>query len=455
MNDLTRFAEFDPLKKPVNTLAIVPQNRKITALGRKAYNVMLNIAQTQGVEKESYKAPLSEIVSGIDYGSNDLELIKKHLRAMATTSVEWNSPTTGEGAKWTVCTLISHATITKEGNQNFLEWGYAQPLRQELLSPSVFAKLSIGMLSQMHTHAGIVLYEICTRYKKIGRTSRQNWRWWLPVLTGQPNSDKLAKTEYRFFKRDTIKPAIAEVCSITDIEIELVEFKEGKSISELQFLVRPKTQASLPLKMPPKPVDLSIIKKAVDMGISEEKAEELFTKHGDVAMREGLMELEGRVASAFPGPVRDPYRYLKARLSGEQQKQIEVQIDPIVAERIAQAESGKKQIELKASWREEWMRRRREHVTSLLRETSSAHITDLETELIRELEEKNSHPSTIKRLQTSGWDHAIVRHLMIDFYAKAVIGEEWDKPSTEELLDIASQTLPSGVNVKGRAPAPR
>ena len=194
MNDLARFADLDPLKKPVNTLAIVPQNRKITALGRKAYNVMLSIAQTQGVEKESYRAPLAEIVSGIDYGSNDLELIKKHLRAMASTIVEWNSPTTGEGAKWTVCPLISHATIVKERNQNFLEWGYAQPLRMELLSPAVFSKLSIGMLSQMHTHAGIVLYEICTRYKNVGRTALKNCRWWLPVLTVQPNYERLANT---------------------------------------------------------------------------------------------------------------------------------------------------------------------------------------------------------------------------------------------------------------------
>lgn len=439
MNDLGRFADIDPLKKPVNTLAIVPQNRKITALGRKAYNVMLYIAQAQGVEKESYRAPLSEIVSGIDYGSNDIELIKKHLKAMATTIVEWNSPTTGEGTKWTVCALISHATIVKESNQNFLEWGYAQPLRQELLSPSVFSKLSIGMLSQMHTHAGIVLYEICTRYKNVGRTSRQNWRWWLPVLTGQPNSEKLAKTEFRFFKRDTIKPAIAEVCAITDIEIELVEYKDGKSISDLQFLVRSKAQVQLPLKSPPKPLDLSIIKKAVDLGISEEKAEELFTKHGDVVMREGLVELEGRVASAFPGPVRDPYRYLKARLSGEQQKQIEEQVDPVEAQQLAQADSEKKQVELKTAWREEWLRRKREKVVGLLQEQSEESVKDLEAALLEEMEARNVHPSLIKRLQASGWGHQLVRHLMIDFYAKAALGEDWDKPSTEELLDIASE----------------
>lgn len=439
MNDLARFADFDPLKKPVNTLAIVPQNRKITALGRKAYNVMLNIAQAQGVEKESFRAPLSEIVSGIDYGSNDIELIKKHLRAMVTTVVEWNSPTTGEGTKWTVCSLISHATIIKVSNQNFLEWGYAQPLRQELLSPSVFSKLSIGMLSQMHTHAGIVLYEICTRYKNVGRTSRQNWRWWLPVLTGQPNSEKLLKTEYRFFKRDTIKPAIAEVRAITDIEIELVEYKDGKSISDLQFFVKTKAQVQLPLKTPPKPVDLSMIKKAVNLGVSEEKAEELFGKFGDLAMRDGLVDLEGRVASAFPSPVRDPYRYLKAILSGEQQKQVEVQTDPAEVQALAQSASEKKQVELKAAWREEWLRRQRDKVIGLLKEQSDESIRDLEASLLEEMESRNAHPSLIKRLQGSGWDHQLIRHLMIDFYAKGALGETWDKPTTDDLLDIASE----------------
>lgn len=439
MTDLARFVDFDPLKKPVNTLAIVPQNRKITALGRKAYNVMLNIAQAQGVEKESFRAPLSEIVSGIDYGSNDIELIKKHLRAMVTTIVEWNSPTTGEGTKWTVCSLISHATIIKISNQNFLEWGYAQPLRQELLTPSVFSKLSIGMLSQMHTHAGIVLYEICTRYKNVGRTSRQHWRWWLPVLTGQPNSEKLLKTEFRFFKRDTIKPAIAEVCAITNIEIELVEYKDGKSISDLQFFVKTKAQVQLPLKTPPKPVDLSLIKKAVNLGVSEEKAEELFNKFGDVALRDGLVDLEGRVASAFPSPVRDPYRYLKAILSGDGLKQVEVQPDPVEVQALANSASEKKQLELKAAWREEWLRRQRDKVIGLLKEQSDESIRDLESSLLEEMESRNAHPSLIKRLQGSGWDHQLIRHLMIDFYAKGALGEAWDKPTTDELLDIASE----------------
>ena len=439
MNDVAQISNLDQLKKPVNALAIVPQNRKITALGRKAYNVMLNIAQAQGVEKEVYRAPLSEIVSGLDYGSNDMELIKKHLRSMASTIVEWQSPTTGEGSKWTVCTLIAHAEILKERNQNFLIWSYAQPLRQELLSPAVFSKLSIGMLSQMHTHAGIVLYEICTRYKNIGRTSRQHWRWWVPVLTGHPDTEKLAKVEYRFFKRDTIKPAIAEVCAITDIEIELVEYKDGKSISEIQFNVKVKNQATLPLKSPLKPVDLSIVKKANDLNIAEEKLEELVAKHGETEVKLALSELEQRILKAFPGPIRDPHRYLKARLSGVQQ--VDANANREDSEKLGRDETLKKQVELKASWRDEWLRRKKALMIESIQALSEEVVRDLEASLITELVAKNAHPSLVKRLKSNGWDHPMVRHLMIDYYATGSHGEGWDKPSTEDLLDIASESI--------------
>jgi hypothetical protein len=51
----------------------------------------------------------------------------------------------------------------------------------------------------------------------------------------------------------------------------------------------------------------------------------------------------------------------------------------------------------------------------------------------------NAHPSLIKRMQTSGWDHNLVRHLMVDYFAKATLGEAWDKPTTEQLLEVASQ----------------
>lgn len=52
-----------------------------------------------------------------------------------------------------------------------------------------------------------------------------------------------------------------------------------------------------------------------------------------------------------------------------------------------------------------------------------------------------THPSLVKRMQSSGWDHNLVRHLMIEYFAKATMGEAWDKPTTEQLLEVASQMM--------------
>jgi hypothetical protein len=146
------------------------------------------------------------------------------------------------------------------------------------------------------------------------------------------------------------------------------------------------------------------------------------------------------MASAFPSPVRDPFRYLKATLAGVQQKLVEIPVDPVESAQTVEFESSKKKVEVKAAWRDEWLRRQKERVVALLQELSQEGVKELELDLARELEFKQSHPSVIKRLQSNGWFHPMVRHLMIDFYAKAVLSDDWDKPSSEALLDIASET---------------
>src|SRR4029077_5662177 len=110
-------AEGDRLfKKPVSTLAMAARSHTTTVLGRKTYNVLLCLAQEElrkGNDVEVHRAPLSEVVHLLDYDSNDLELIKKHFRAMLTTTVEWQSPTAGEGDKWIGCSLLAQASIEK------------------------------------------------------------------------------------------------------------------------------------------------------------------------------------------------------------------------------------------------------------------------------------------------------------------------------------------------------
>ena len=262
------------------------------------------------------------------------------------------------------------------------------------------------------------------------------------MLTGLPVSERLAKMEYRFFKRDSIKTAIAEINAITDIDVELVEYKAGKSIDEIQFLIRPKAQASLPLKAKAKPIDVATVNRALSLGIPDEKAEELINQFGRAAVTDGLDALEKRIATAYPEPIRDAHRYLKALLEGEQLQKI-----PDLAPEPATVGPGsnepprdkKKEAAVRATWQDEWLRRERQKVIHMLRQLQSSVVQDLTNQLVEHMTNTKMHPSLVKRLQTSGWDHNLVRHLMIDYYAKGTLGESWDKPTTEQLLEVASQ----------------
>ena len=424
----------NPLRKPVNTLAIVPtKSSKITVLARKAYNVLLYIAQEQGIDQEVFRAPLQSILRGVDFNSNAREIVKQHLRAMVSTTVEWQSPTAGEGEAWNVAGLLAHAKVYKQSGENWVEWSFAPNIKRELLVPQRFARLRLDIISQLRRHSGVVLYEICARYRDVGLTARQPWPWWRPVLTGSPDTEDSVKQEYRFFKRDVLKLAIAEINAVTDLTVELIEHKAGRFISDIQFKVAKKQQESLPLRHPPVPVDMSQVVRATAAGIRSEDAEALIQAHGNDAMTTGLDALHKRIANEFPEPLRDPYRYLRALLESNSasaaKKAAEKGTEPTTKSSVVATAALE-------GWTAEWVSRRRALVVgefdALPAEAQTEWVEKLRTHLI----ERGVHPSIRKRLDTHGWKHPMVTGEMIRFFK----GAEWDKPTPQELLTIAAQS---------------
>jgi hypothetical protein len=429
-----------PLRKPVFSLALVPQNSKITALGRRTWNVLLHLAQSQGLEQETFRAALTDIVRGLDYNSGDMKIIKTHLRSMVSTLVEWQSPTSGEWQTWDVCGMLSHARLSKERGQVFVEWSYAVNMRHELLDPEIFAKLSLDVISQLGSHPAVALYEICSRYIGVGQTARKAWSWWRPVLLGRPDDERLQKLEYRIFKRDTLRPAIAEINAVADIEIEMLEFKSGRFVSDLQFTVRKKPQKTLALQQrsAAEPVDVAVLASAQRLGIDHARVERLIDEFGEAAVATGLEAVEKRAASAFPEPLRDPLRYLKSVLPGHAAEQFQVVHVKEQADIEASVPAALPPSEKLAQWEKRWLAERIEHIVREIGGLAQERQADLVEGLREALVRRNAHPAVIQRLSAKGWTHGMVRHEMVSFYATAAYGENWDKPTDRDLLMIAT-----------------
>lgn len=430
-----------PLLKPVFSLALVPTNSKITALGRRTWNVLLHIAQDQGLEREIFRAALTDIVKGLDYNSGDMKIIKTHLRSMVSTLVEWQSPTAGEWQTWDVCGMLSHARLTKERGQIFVEWSYAVNMRHELLDPEIFAKLSLDVISQLGSHPSVALYEICSRYLGVGQTARKAWAWWRPVLLGRPDDERLQRLEYRIFKRDTLRPALAEINALADIEVEMLEFKSGRFVSDLQFTVRKKPQRVLALQQrsASEPVDVGVLASAERLGIDAARIERLIEEFGDAAVATGVEAVAKRAASAFPEPLRDPLRYLKSVLPGHAAAQVQV-LEKEAATKAAD-NAPMPSSERLVQWEKRWLAERIEILAAEIAALPAERQAELVRSLQEALVERNAHPAVIQRLVGKGWTHPMVRHEMVSFYATGAYGEDWDKPSDKELLVVAAETI--------------
>lgn len=283
------------LRKAVEAIAIKPRAGKLTLLSRKLFNILLAKAQEQGLSEPVHRIQLSELCSIAQFDSGDTELVKEHLRKMVSTTVEWSNGVKGS-RRWGITTLIGGVELIENGQRCMIEWTYSEQIKEKLLAPNVYTRLSLQFQNSFRSAAALALYEICVRYvDSPGQlTMRMPWIEWRPTLTGTPDTDKeQVYAEYKYFKRDVIKPSVAEVNARTQIEVELIEHKQGRSVSDIQFAVRPKQQSALNLE-DNNLFDMSLVSRMLALGLSQSQAEKLYADHDEGQVRAALDYTEKR-----------------------------------------------------------------------------------------------------------------------------------------------------------------
>ncbi|MDO8771993.1 MAG: replication initiation protein [Burkholderiaceae bacterium] len=428
----------DRIDKPVSALAMVPKTGTITRVGRQAYTLMMFVAREQGAEDGAsgmFGAPLNSVIRGYDGSTGSVKELKKHLLSMVTHVVEWQSPSPGETEEWGACGLLSQVSLKKKNGENWLYWAYPPALRQEMLYPLRYAQIRRSTIAQFRSHAGLALYEICARYKDNPShlTSKQHWHWWLPVLTGKPAPEEI-KTEFRFFNRDTIKPAIEEVNEVSELTVAVHEFKVGRSIEFLQFEVRIKQEAA---SKEIKAIDMSKVARAIQLGIDAEIAEDLFIRHGELAFAKGIERLEARLG--MPGtPILSRHAYLKTLLSGKAiDKPVPTEYQPDFVETpvVRKPDPGlQAQANLRKIESEKLAIVRKE-----LEDLEPAAMSQLLSELKQDfLQRKVSH-AVMKRLEEGRLESALIMGELARFYWKRTRGTEWSSPDALTKVERVEQ----------------
>lgn len=300
------------VRRPNETIAINPTKGKITLGTRRLFNLLLYFSQQDGV-RETYSRPISEVMALLTT-SKDSEWLKNCFRQMQETAIEWNNKD-GSIEEWGISGLISEARIITAGNSTTIAWSLPNMIRERLMDPRFYTKLTLEIHSKLTTGASIALYEICARYltnpSKV--TNREHWEWWQPRLTG--NSKRDAK-EYKYFSRETLRPAIAEVNQVSDIIVALIEHKNGRKIEELQFRVT-KRSALHGERDGGKEIDEALLESIIRFGVSQKEARALCASHGAGLIARTVALTEQRLAASNLPAIRSAAAFFKKALTGE------------------------------------------------------------------------------------------------------------------------------------------
>lgn len=301
---------------------------RLTLLMRKLLNVMMFHAQQLRVPGQNapiqtptsgkyFWIPLGDAVRDAAYDSKDTTLLKSQLNELQNVRVQME-----DSRQWTSEVLLSSVTfVNPDGlnNRTPVWMGFAFPpeLHELVTNPSRYTRFSLVYQGFFKSGAALSLYEICRQYatnpsKLTFSESPEDWH---ARLSGGPVSGE--PMLYKYFKRDVLRPAIAEINALTDIQIELIEHKVGLRVQKIQFRVERAKQPQLEFPAPPV-IDVELMEKIMALGVSQHDAGEILAEHGDATVRSSLEIVQSRSELKNSPPLESPAAYFRWALRNAQ-----------------------------------------------------------------------------------------------------------------------------------------
>lgn len=321
------------LRKAVDAVYAYPQQGKLTLVGRKAFNLLLANAMEQGVERDWYEIEIGELAKDIRYDSNDIKRLETTLNEMQRTLVKWNALETindetvpvrdsvqllgavrligGVAADGTRVTAVARS----------VRYQFDPRVKQRLLVPEVYARINLQLQATFKSAFALAMYEQLIRYRSNVATDgwaytvKLPWREWRSLILG---GDYSAMYEtYKYFGRDVLTKSLKELNErVSDQEFEVLVFKEGRQISDLQFRLRDRVQSTLEFAHDEPLIDTSGVARRLEaFEITKSEVNRLIRLNDLFILEEAAGETQLRLRRGDLNPVRNKSAYFMNALA--------------------------------------------------------------------------------------------------------------------------------------------
>jgi hypothetical protein len=441
------------LRKPHEMIVMVPRSNRVTLTGRRIYNALMHVSQARLGAMESmpaadymFEAPLPAILRTTGSSGEDRTAAKRYLKEMRGLEVDWESTAPGDGVKWRGFSMLSEVAIEVRNGENWVSWSFPPSIMAALRDPKRWARIDLDVLASLGSYAAVALYEICARYRDnpSGVTSRKPVAWWGDALNQAPAGTE--RREWRKFKNERVKPAIDNINAETDLEVELIEHKQGRAVVEAQFAVRKKRVAPK-ARQTADVVDANLVLRAESLGIRELKLEGLIKEFGEAAVRDKVEVLERRAANNRLRGVENAYSYLRSLLRNDsgtaEPQEAPRPMSPDLATALGDetlrtrptATTVAPPPNSNPNPDSQWVNDRIAAIKSEIQGLSPEQRQAFVDAAVQELAAKGLMTAVVTRRAAQGDVlHGVLGALVVRHYALRVYGPEWDKPHASDLF---------------------
>ncbi|TXG99331.1 MAG: RepB family plasmid replication initiator protein [Rhodocyclaceae bacterium] len=406
-------------RKPVQVIHSKPKT-SLSLLHRKLGNAWLKNASDTPSDDGWWTIHTATMATDIGFDSNNRAYLIDSARALMGIIFEWDviAPE-GKRKLWKASVLFPEVEIRPDT----IRYQISRPLREQVLTPEMYAMIDLNVLKRFRRASSLALYEHCLRFEKIHRTTEVEWQLLRDMLMGE-SADAKSYQEYKVFKDKVLKVAIAEVNALSDIEIELIEKKLGRRVQTLAFNVR-KEREHVPEQIDHDENVLDI-GEMVKIGILQSEARQLVKKYSHQQIVSAISYTKKRLTDKKSSKIENPAAYLRKALSNGW-----AIVDSIEPKQRATTANQEKKPDLIEMYRVEMIREAEDY----FRELNSADQTELvseynATDISPTLKVKKSKPGKAVRTEFFKW----------------LAKRTWGDPKPEDLLQYAQKLIETTSN---------
>ena len=258
-------------RKPVQVIHSKPQ-APMSLLQRKISNAWLKNAVDHPPDSDGWwTIGVASMLTQIDFNSNNRAYLRESALELMKIVYEWDA--LGKKGHFKASVLFPEIEIMADR----VRYQISHQLRELVLNPEIYALIDLNVISKFRRSSTVALYEHCVRFARIGKTTAVPWQLLRDILLGEHAGSKIYD-EYKRFSEKILRPSIAELNAESDIRVEAITTKIGRSIDTIQFEVKRKVDET--------PIDvedleaMEMIGELVRLGVLQSEARKLVKQYG-------------------------------------------------------------------------------------------------------------------------------------------------------------------------------